>query len=264
VTLPTKPHLVNNNVGVGDGLDGIGVLRDFNISAKARAAAPLDAELLFKLDCSIIIGDFTRSLCIRRCKSDTIVNVKNSVGTAWRPDHGLILDSVLLGVGLAIHIVRSRETGSCHGSLLSSLGEIVGGDEIGDNTRIKPDIAVVCGCHDRHLVSSWVPQIQVKLAILLLIRWVGTGSNSRLEGIETKSNYRLVWRQQSAYRTSGAAIARVTCLLNSDLSGNICTRGWNDWDVRTGNWSNIRIWRWKRWRWWCGWIIGIWRRNIGV
>jgi hypothetical protein len=35
VTLSTKPHLVNNDVGVCDGLDGIGVLRDFNISAIA-------------------------------------------------------------------------------------------------------------------------------------------------------------------------------------------------------------------------------------
>jgi len=218
--------LVNNDLGISDGLHrlwGLGVV-DIH-AAGSWAAAPLDAELLLKLDGSIIVGNFTSTVGWAS-KSNSVVDVEDSVGSAWGPDHGLVLDGILLGVGLAVLVLRSAKSCTGHGSLLGSLGEVVGGDEVGSDTRVKTDVSVVGGLHDGHLISSWVSQTQVKLAILLLIGSVGSWALNGLELIETKGDNGLVRGQQSADTARWAAIAGVASLLNGDLLGSLVGTVW--------------------------------------
>jgi len=229
-------------------------------AAGTWASAPLDAELLFKLDGSIIVGDFTGTVGWAS-KSDSVVDVEDSVGSAWGPDHGLVLDGILLGVSLSSLVLGSTEGCAGHGSLLGSLGEVVGGDEVGSDTWVKTDVSVISGLHDGHLVASWVSQSQVELAILLLIGSVGSRTLNGLELIETKGDDGLVWGQQSADTARWAAVARIASLLNGDLLGGLVGTYSSQRGVRVGRiearvWCIIGRWWRRKWCWW--WWSNIW------
>jgi len=138
-------NLVDNHFRVCDGLLESWGLSSIDVqTTTTRASAPLDAELLLKFDGSIVIGNFTSTVG-RACKSNSVVNVENSISSTRTPDHGLILNGVSFGVGLAIEVFWSAESGAGHCSLLGSLGEIIGGDEVGSDTWVKTDISVVSG-----------------------------------------------------------------------------------------------------------------------
>jgi len=116
---------VNNHVGVGDGLIESGsLLGGIDVDPTTWASAPLDAELLFKLDGGIIVGDFSCAVGWSG-KSNSVVDVEDSTGSAWAPDGGLVLDRVGLGVGLAVDVLWSAEGCAGHGSLLGGLREVV-------------------------------------------------------------------------------------------------------------------------------------------
>jgi len=76
---------------------------------------------------------------------------------------------------------------------------------------------VVGGLSYRKLIASWISQVQMKLAILLLIGRVGTVTLNGLERIKPKGDDGLIRGQDGADATSRATITRVAGLLNRHL-----------------------------------------------
>jgi hypothetical protein len=59
-------------------------------------------QLLSESDSSIVVGQLTTSLAVLAGKRNAVVDVKDAVAAAGRPDGGRGLDAVLLGIDLTL------------------------------------------------------------------------------------------------------------------------------------------------------------------
>jgi hypothetical protein len=195
-------------------IDGSNADSITSIAGGSRCTGPPgDVQLLSESHGSIVVGQLTSGVGVAGGEGNTVVDVEDTVGAAWRPDGSRGLDLVLLGVDLAVkESTAAGEGGSGGGRLRSILGEVVGCDERSGNAGVQACEAVVCCVNNSVLEASRVLQVQMKLAVLGMIRSLCSRANVGLELIEAVRDDSLVNRcrgRDGSLRTSITGVGAV-------------------------------------------------------
>lgn len=173
--------------------------------------APVEVDLLGECNSGVVVADSAGSGAVCAGERNTVVDVEDSAGAAWRVDVAGSWDLVRLGVDLAL----GPDTATGDGGLRCGRGgrvlaEVVGAVKGTSHALIELGISVVCALHDGELESTGVLQaggyceqvcnvivegaiyayleVKVELAVLGLLGGADARSDVGLEPIETEGD----------------------------------------------------------------------------
>jgi len=159
------------------------------------ALLPLEVENLLDGDRGVIIGNLTLGIVTVRRERNAVVNVENTIGTTWGPDHGAAVHSVVLGVHLTVLVYPTAGDGSPgRGGVAGVLGEEVCGEEVTRDARVELGEAVIRAVEDRKGKSLRVFQVHVNLAVLGVVARLGSRPYVGLELVESQRENGVVRR----------------------------------------------------------------------
>jgi hypothetical protein len=114
-------------------------------------------------------------------------------------------------------------------ALVSGLREEVRREQLGGDTIIESDVAVVGRLHDGHLEAAWVAQVDVDGAVLGLVFLFRSRSDESLEAVEAEGNDASVVREDRADGALRASVAAVGRASNRHFVGDFCDCECLDW-----------------------------------